>query len=377
MTGHDAPFAPDAAALLRRRHRPLVEVDEGGAAPTLPVRLDGGPGRAARGFRERRPRHGAGGGAVGGARARAVGAGVLAALAAGCGEPGPPSGEDASADLAVAASPDTDVWVATLVEEGDSLALREVRNVTERPGYDNQPAFLPDGDAILYTAIDEAGQADTWRWDWASAAVQQVTRSAPESEYSPTPLPGGGGFSAVRVEADSTQRLWRFDLDGTNARVLLEDVAPVGYHAWFDEGRLALFVLGEPPTLRIARTDSAGARVVAEDIGRSLQPVPGRPRAVSWIQREGEDASRVMLWDLDADRAEPLVATPDGGDFHAWTPGGTLLMASGGRLLAWRRGWEGWRTVADLAGEGLSLSRLAVSPDGGRLAFVAEAAPGR
>ncbi|MBW3535414.1 MAG: hypothetical protein KY453_09405 [Gemmatimonadetes bacterium] len=308
---------------------------------------------------------------------RPAAAAALALLGACADADAPSAGAPSdSAGYTMAPLGDTDVWVADLVERGDSLALMEPRNVTRRAGYDNQPAFLPNERGLLYTAVDEAGQADTWHWDPASDSVRPVTRTAPESEYSPTPLPGGDGFSAIRVEADSTQRLWRFAMDGSGARPVLEDVAPVGYHAWFDAGRLALFVLGEPPTLRIADAATGAARVVAEDIGRSLNPIPGRQRAVSWIQREGEGASRVMAWDLDADRAEPLTPAPDGGDYHAWTPAGTLLMASGSRLLAWREGWEGWRTVADLEGRGLLLSRLAVSPDGRRLAFVAERAPG-
>lgn len=308
---------------------------------------------------------------------RAAAALVLLAACADADAPASGTGAARTETGADAPAPpgDVDVWVAALVETGDSLALGEARNVTRRPGYDNQPAFLPDGGGLLYTAVDEAGQADTWRWDAESGAVRRVTHTAPESEYSPTPLPDGPGFSAIRVEADSTQRLWRFSMDGSGARPVLEAVAPVGYHAWFDDSRLALFVLGDPPTLRIADTATGEARVVAEDIGRSLNPIPGRRRAVSWIQREGEGATRVMAWDLDAERAEPLVAAPDGGDFHAWTPSGTLLMASGSRLLAWREGWDGWREVADLEEAGLLLSRLAVSPDGRRLAFVAERAP--
>ncbi len=75
--------------------------------------------------------------------------------------------------------------------------------------------------------------------------VTRVIASNPESEYSATPLPDGSGLSVIRVEADSTQRLWRFDMDGANGSVVLEDVAPVGYHAWADQRTLVMFVLGE------------------------------------------------------------------------------------------------------------------------------------
>src|SRR6267378_1894361 len=95
-------------------------------------------------------------------------------------------------------------------------------------------------------------------------------------EYSPTPLPDGKGFSVIRVEADSTQRLWAFDRDGSRPRLVLDSIKPVGYHAWADAHALVLFVLGSPPTLQIADAGSPGARgeVLAHDIGRSLQRIP-------------------------------------------------------------------------------------------------------
>jgi hypothetical protein len=61
-----------------------------------------------------------------------------------------------------------------------------------------------------------------------------------------------GRFSAIRVEADSVQRLWSFESGGTNPEVILEGVEPVGYHAWLDHDMVALYVLGEPATLQIA-----------------------------------------------------------------------------------------------------------------------------
>lgn len=52
-------------------------------------------------------------------------------------------------------------------------------------------------------------------------------------------------------------------------------VEPVGYHARAGD-RVGLFVLGEPPTLRLADPATGAVRVVAREIGRSLQSVPGR-----------------------------------------------------------------------------------------------------
>ena len=139
------------------------------------------------------------------------------------------------------APPGTDIYLVRL-RSGATIS-DPPENLTNRPGYDNQPAFTPDGKAILFTSIRADGQADVYRLDLATRAITQLTKT-PESEYSPTPLPTGTGFSVVRVEMDSTQRLWAFNAQGHSPVLLLPDVAPVGYHLWLDDHTLALFVDG-------------------------------------------------------------------------------------------------------------------------------------
>jgi WD40 repeat protein len=266
--------------------------------------------------------------------------------------------------------PGTDIYLAQLRISRGRVEVGAPVNATHRPGYDNQPFFLPKGDAFLYTAVVD-GQADVFRCDLPAQRTTRVTATA-ESEYSPTPLPDGSGFSAVRVEADSTQRLWRFDWDGTHPALVLTAVKPVGYHAWGDAHTLALFVLGTPPTLQLADARTGAATPVASDIGRGLQRIPGR-RAVSFVQKATDSVWTVMELDLTTQRTRPLVQTLRGVDQYAWTPKGTLLMAQGSKLYQWspQRGAE-WEEVADFTAAGLTnVTRLAVSPRGNQLALVA------
>lgn len=270
-----------------------------------------------------------------------------------------------------AAQPATDIYLLEIAErDGRVIVLGAPARVTDRDGYDNQPAFTADAGAILYTSIRD-GQADTYRYDIRTAGTTRVTRTA-ESEYSPTPVPGAGRFSVVRVERDSTQRLWSFDHDGSDPRLVLPDVAPVGYHAWIDARRVALFVLGDPPTLQVASTTTGAARVRARGIGRSLQPVPGRG-ALTFTQAIGE---QWWIRELDLDRRQirALAPIPGADEYHAWTPGGSLLGGHGTGIYQWeRRGTGAWRLVVDMAESGLgTVTRLAVSPDGQRLAVVVD-----
>lgn len=268
---------------------------------------------------------------------------------------------------AAAQVPATDIYVASLKAHWQVGAPV---NVTHRPGYDNQPAFLPGGRAFLYTAIAGDSQADIYRYDMAAGTSTRITTTT-ESEYSPTPLPDGHGFSVVRVEADSTQRLWAFDLDGTHPRLLLPGVKPVGYHAWIDSVTVALFVLGTPATLQLADLRTGKADTVARDVGRSPQRVPGRA-AVSVIWRRDSTSRVIALVDAVTRVPQPFAPLPDSADFHTWTPDGTLLASAGTRVLRWDPASTRWVPIADFAAAGVTnITRLAVSPAGDRLAFVA------
>jgi Tol biopolymer transport system component len=273
--------------------------------------------------------------------------------------------------------PATDIYVADLRVAGRRVSVGTPVNVTARPGYDNQPFFLPDSRSFLYTSVQEDGQADIYRYDLDRKTAVRVT-ATPESEYSATPLPTGNGFSVVRVEADSTQRLWAFDADGSHPRLVLDSIKPVGYHAWANDHTLLLFVLGPPATLQLAeaRLPAAAGEVVARDIGRSLQRIPGR-EAVSFVQRDSVAGASLQEFDVRTRRVTKLVQAPPSADFFVWAPDGIVLTASGTTVYQWDpQGRGDWEPVADFAAAGLtSLTRLAVSPKGDRLAVVAVPRP--
>ena len=275
--------------------------------------------------------------------------------------------------LVLQAPPATDIYLAELRVTDRRVSVGAPVNVTARPGYDNQPFFLAHGRSFLYTSVHEDAQADIYRYDLDRKISVRVTATR-ESEYSPTPLPAGDGFSVVRVEADSTQRLWAFTADGSRPRLVLDSIKPVGYHAWANDHTLLLFVLGSPATLQMAdaRSPAAAGEVLARDIGRSLQRIPGR-EAVSFVQRDSVAGASLQELDVHTHRVTKLVQTPPGADFFVWTPQGIVLTASGTKLYQWdpQRGGD-WESVADFASAGLTnVTRLAVSPKGDRLAIVA------
>jgi len=272
------------------------------------------------------------------------------------------------------AAPDTEIYLAPL-SRAATVSVGAPVNITNSPGYDNQPAFTPDGAAILFTSIRGGTQTDIYRYDIASARTTRLT-STPEGEYSPTVTPDGAHISAIRVEADGTQRLWRFAIDGRAPELVLAGIKPVGYHAWADDRTLALFVLGSPPTLQLADATTGRAETLVTGINRSIQRMPSG--AISFVQKIGEGASGALsIRELDpkTKRITPLVDAVAGAREAdcAWTPDGMLMMADKDVLYGWKKGETEWRKLADLAALGLhGVTRIAISPKGDRIAFVTQ-----
>jgi len=269
--------------------------------------------------------------------------------------------------------PDTEIFLAPLTASRDgAMVVGAASNITNSPGYDNQPFFAPDGETLFFTSIrGGARQTDIYRYDTRSRTSSRVT-STPEGEYSPTVTPDGAHLSVIRVEADATQRLWRFTLTGRQPEIVLERIKPVGYHVWADDHTLALFVLGQPPTLQIADTRTGDAEVLLRGIGRSLQRIPGRG-TISVVEKDADGALWIRELDPKTRRLAPLVAAVAGSKEAdcAWTPDGMLVMAEHDVLYGWRPATE-WKRLADLAALGLhGVTRIAISPKGDRIALVA------
>jgi hypothetical protein len=263
----------------------------------------------------------------------------------------------------------TDIWVVSLNAGGSSVSFGTPRNVTKRPGYDNQPTFTPDGGALLYTRIEGDGPPDIWRHPLDGSAPARFTRTSVESEYSATIMPDGRGVSVIRVEADSTQRLWAFGWDGEPARVILPALKPVGYHVWVGEYSIGAFVLGEPNALVLADPRTERVDTLARGIGRAFARVPGRD-AFTFIHMHG-DTAVVGEVDVRTATVRRIAVAPTGGEYHVWTPSGQLLLSAGSRIYRWT-GTQ-WDVAADFAAFGVSgMTRMALSPDGSQLAFVAQ-----
>ena len=182
----------------------------------------------------------------------------------------------------------------------------------------------------------------------------------------------------IRVEADGTQRLWRFTLDGGAPELVLAGVKPVGYHAWADDHTLVLFVLGSPASLQLADTSAGTAELLVRGINRSIQRIPGG-RTISFVatQRRRRATPTLSIRELDPVTKRDHAAR-ERGRRRARS---RLRLDTGrhagdggeGRAVRMARGDSGWQRLADLGALGLhDVTRIAISPKGDRIAFVTQ-----
>ncbi|HEY7569531.1 MAG TPA: hypothetical protein VH762_18255 [Gemmatimonadaceae bacterium] len=275
--------------------------------------------------------------------------------------------------------PGTDIYLTRLVRSGGRLTIGAVRNITRRVGYDNQPAFSLDNRTLYYTSNRGDGQSDIWKVDLTSYRHSQVTRT-PESEYSAAVTPDKRALSVVRVERDSTQRLWRFPLGGGRPCLVIDKVKPVGYYAWANDSIVAMFVLGRPATLQVGNIDALRVDTIASSIGRSLHRIPSSSR-ISFVDKTDSTQWWVRSLDPATLQHTQLAPLPPAVEDYAWTPRGELITSDGkGTIMVWQPNaaqpnYAIWHAIGGLdstvAGK---VTRLAVSPNGTWLAIVAEPA---
>lgn len=258
------------------------------------------------------------------------------------------------------------------------FAVSNLVNISKHPGYDNQPAFFPDG-KLVYTSqialLDETGHA-----------VQAVIHDF--ANGTSTPVPGALGFSPTPA-ADGSLMLLRdghvvlHDPSGKESQ--LTETKDAGYFARFDEQTWALYM--NDKQRRIVIYDPKTKALDTMAIGSISAPfrIPDK-RAVSFVavepfpMPEGEAAKtapprKFVLRQLNLDdrQVTTLATVPfRTSGSHVWTSRGTLLIASGHTIYEWNPAKpDDWPIAATFDDPELQgLTRIAISPRGDRIALV-------
>ena len=266
----------------------------------------------------------------------------------------------------------TDILLFSLTRNVDSTWQAEApRFLTafNPQGYNNQPAFFSSGEVYLTVQTpNDTTQTDLFALDLLARTLTRVTATATTAEYSPTLMPGGQRFSAVRVEEDGNQRLWSFPIDRSdNGRPEFPTIFNVGYHCWLHDTLAALFIVGDngaPHTLGTVGVRDQQFRRIAYNVGRCLLTLPNGQLA--FVTKTTEKTWFLKTWNPSKPLPEIVTTMPAGSEDFAVLPDGTFVCGNGARLMHFRPGRATtWKPIADLSKYGVTaITRLAASPDG-------------
>ncbi|HEX8060089.1 MAG TPA: hypothetical protein VF473_04100 [Cyclobacteriaceae bacterium] len=255
----------------------------------------------------------------------------------------------------------------------DKVVLSNPKNITNHPGYDNQPSFHPDLPFIYFASFNDQQRSDIKRYNMKDGSTINITDTN-EREYSPTVTPDKQFLSCIIQRDNKAQDLGKYPIDGGEPALIVDSLV-VGYHVWIDNSHVALFVLGgegKPNNLHFVRLPTHSDTLLATDIGRSLHKIPNE-RAFSFIQRS-EKENKIMKYNTESGKISQLGTTISTKEDIAWTQDGKIITSDGTKLFFMNSKKSGskWMPVEIAAGSDLlkSVTRIAVSAKGDKLALV-------
>ncbi len=263
--------------------------------------------------------------------------------------------------------PDCDVWLLDIKDSAGQVSFKNPVNITNRKGYDNQPAFSPDGKYLLYTSQkDSAGQTDIFRYDMKSKAITQFTKTA-TSEYSPTFMADGKNISVVMVEKDSVQRVWKFPLAGGEPTCIMPKIKDIGYHTWINKDSMAVFVLTKPSfTIQIFNIAIQKPALVADSIGRCMRMRNGK----LWFTTKSSAFNNVFELSFGNKQAT-MVGIIETEDYCFYGKNDVWSISDNAIVSGFMTGKEGATELENLSKFGITKpTRITISPDGKKLAVV-------
>lgn len=265
----------------------------------------------------------------------------------------------------------TEVFICDIyIKNGKITDLANFKNISNNKGYDNQPSFL-NNQTILYSGTRN-GQTDIVKYK-INYDTKIFINHTEDSEYSPLKIPNQKAVSAIRLDKDGTQKLYKYSLKNGKSEVLIDDII-IGYHCWVNKNILISSVLeNDKLSLYASNVINGENKKLANNIGRSLHKIPNT-NLISFI-----DKSDSNLWEIKSinpknGETKSIIKTLPNSEDFCWLPSGSILMASKSTLYTFNPNKDSdWVKAGSLEDFGINnITRLAVSHNEKKLAIVGE-----
>ncbi|MDX1331605.1 MAG: hypothetical protein R3252_01135 [Robiginitalea sp.] len=265
--------------------------------------------------------------------------------------------------------PETEVYLVDLEIASETISLTTPLNISNNPGYDNQPSFLEDG-SLLYSRTRD-GQTDIARYHPASGTTSWLSHTPGGSEYSPLKIPGREAVSAIRLDTTGLQRLYAYPLQGGDPTLLVEGLK-IGYHVWVNADLLVCSVLVEDRMdLVVVNFKDHSRHTFQKDVGRSLQQVPGSGQISYTSIEDGKTVLKSM--DPRSGANTVIAVLPNEVQDVCWLTEELVICGSRNKLLGYNKHQNAaWAIQHALEDPKISISRLSYDNLNGKLAMAVE-----
>ncbi len=274
----------------------------------------------------------------------------------------------------VIAQGNTEVYLFDITPTETSFKLSNERNISNNPGYDNQPSFYNDNQVLF--ASTRNGQTDIAAYNIRDKKVSWINNTGFGSEYSPTKIPTKKAISSIRLDTTGLQRLYEYDYKTGASQLLVKDLV-IGYHTWYTKDILISSVLADGGLdLVVSNLKDGTNSTQQKKIGRSLHKIPNSDR-ISYISKEEEERWKIKSLHPISGETEVIIPTIPGAEDMCWLIDGTILMAKENTIYKYNakkdRNWSiliqfDANTIADI-------SRVATNPTSTLLAVVSGESP--
>ena len=264
----------------------------------------------------------------------------------------------------------TDVFLFNLVSNNNSIKVANGTNISNNEGYDNQPSFL-NNDRILYSSTSN-GQTDIAQY-FSSYKSKVWINLTEGSEYSPLKIPNKNEVSAVRLDKDGKQRLYRYNLSNGQSSELIQDLV-VAYYTWFNEETIVSAVIEDQQLNLFTTNISAGtSRKYATNVGRSFHKIPNS-NLISFISKENENQWQIKSINPDTGVTKLIANTMEGVEDICWLNNKTILSGRGTKLYKLTLNKDNnWVEISDFSSLGItSITRITVNSSMDKLAIAAD-----
>jgi dipeptidyl aminopeptidase/acylaminoacyl peptidase len=199
---------------------------------------------------------------------------------------------------------------------GDGSSAAAAQWLTRGNSADRQPTYASNGEWIAFSS-NRSGNQDLWAVSTRSGALRRLT-DHPGQDFDPAFLPDGRlVFSSNRSGAFE---VWTAAEDGSGARQLTRDGIDAENPVATPDGRFVVYASANPKGRGILRLPVAGGEPVRLASGNSILPeVSPDGRWVAYVADQGGDRAALRVIALEDGRPAPFeIPLP------AWISGGTI-----------------------------------------------------